>query len=166
MCTPQASATVQPHIRRACGVRRCLCAQTGFLDNNAYIRELTLKSMLSLGPRMSQKTLNNSVLKYLSKLQVCGACPCKPCAHALSARHRCPFPRTCAGPDGVLRMGCLPPFSRACKGPDGVLHTGCLACASGGRCSATRCRNLACAPQAWEGCVASRGRKLCRLCNG
>eukprot|EP00983_Pelagomonas_calceolata_P004080 132619-Pelagomonas_calceolata.AAC.2 len=44
--------------------------QTGFLDSNAYIRELTLKSMLSLGPRMSQKTLNNSVLKHLSKLQV------------------------------------------------------------------------------------------------
>lgn len=40
------------------------------MDTNAYIRELTLKSMLSLGPRMSQKTLNNSVLKYLSKLQV------------------------------------------------------------------------------------------------
>lgn len=47
--------------------------QTGFTDGNAYIRELTLKSMLSLAPKMSNKTLTQNVLKHLSKLQVgCG----------------------------------------------------------------------------------------------
>ena len=44
--------------------------QTGFTDGNAYIRELTLKSMLALAPRMSNKTLTQNVLKHLSKLQV------------------------------------------------------------------------------------------------
>lgn len=44
--------------------------QTGFSDTHAYIRELTLKSMLSLAPKMSNKTLVTSVLKHLSKLQV------------------------------------------------------------------------------------------------
>ncbi|KAG2438971.1 hypothetical protein HYH02_010763 [Chlamydomonas schloesseri] len=44
--------------------------QTGFTDGHAYIRELTLKSMLSLAPKMSNKTLVTSVLKHLSKLQV------------------------------------------------------------------------------------------------
>ena len=46
--------------------------QTGFTDGNAYIRELTLKSMLALAPRMSNKTLTQNVLKHLSKLQVRG----------------------------------------------------------------------------------------------
>jgi SCY1-like protein 1 len=46
--------------------------QTGFGDANAYIRELTLKSMLSLAPKMSNKTLTQNVLKHLSKLQVIG----------------------------------------------------------------------------------------------
>ncbi|PNH01436.1 N-terminal kinase-like protein, partial [Tetrabaena socialis] len=44
--------------------------QTGFNDSHAYIRELTLKSMLALAPKMSNKTLVTSVLKHLSKLQV------------------------------------------------------------------------------------------------
>ena len=44
---------------------------TGFTDTNAYLRELTLKSMLTLAPKLSQKTLNQSLLKYLAKLQVC-----------------------------------------------------------------------------------------------
>ena len=56
---------------------------TGFSDSNAYLRELTLKSMLVLAPKLSQKTLNQSLLKFLAKLQVrpdqmlhCGiACP-------------------------------------------------------------------------------------------
>ena len=43
--------------------------QTGFNDANAYIRELTLKSMLALAPKMSNKTLTQNVLKHLSKLQ-------------------------------------------------------------------------------------------------
>ena len=47
---------------------------TGFGDSNAYLRELTLKSMLVLAPKLSQKTLNQSLLKFLAKLQVC-ACP-------------------------------------------------------------------------------------------
>ncbi|EFJ49788.1 hypothetical protein VOLCADRAFT_80567 [Volvox carteri f. nagariensis] len=44
--------------------------QTGFTDTHAYIRELTLKSMLVLAPKMANKTLVSSVLKHLSKLQV------------------------------------------------------------------------------------------------
>ena len=44
--------------------------QTGFSDANAYIRELTLKSMLILAPKLSNKTLTQSVLKHLSKLQI------------------------------------------------------------------------------------------------
>ena len=47
---------------------------TGFGDSNAYLRELTLKSMLVLAPKLSQKTLNQSLLKFLAKLQV-WACP-------------------------------------------------------------------------------------------
>ena len=43
---------------------------TGFSDSNAYLRELTLKSMLVLAPKLSQKTLNQSLLKFLAKLQV------------------------------------------------------------------------------------------------
>lgn len=44
--------------------------QTGFSDANAYIRELTLKSMLILAPKLTNKTLTQSVLKHLSKLQI------------------------------------------------------------------------------------------------
>ncbi len=43
---------------------------TGFSDANAYLRELTLKSMLILAPKLSQKTVNQSLLKHLAKLQV------------------------------------------------------------------------------------------------
>ena len=43
---------------------------TGFLDSNAYLRELTLKSMLLLAPKLTQRTLNQSLLKSLAKLQV------------------------------------------------------------------------------------------------
>ena len=45
-------------------------AASGFADSNAYLRELTLKSMLILAPKLSQKTLNQSLLKHLAKLQV------------------------------------------------------------------------------------------------
>lgn len=45
-------------------------ASTGFSDSNAYLRELTLKSMLVLAPKLTQKTLNQSLLKHLAKLQV------------------------------------------------------------------------------------------------
>ncbi len=51
---------------------------TGFTDSNAYLRELTLKSMLVLAPKLSQKSLNQSLLKYLAKLQ---ARP-RPASHA------------------------------------------------------------------------------------
>ena len=44
---------------------------TGFNDANAYLRELTLKSMAVLGPKLTQRTLNQSLLKHLAKLQVC-----------------------------------------------------------------------------------------------
>ncbi|RYQ91355.1 hypothetical protein Ahy_B09g097246 isoform F [Arachis hypogaea] len=43
---------------------------TGFSDTSAFLRELTLKSMLTLAPKLSQRTISGSLLKYLSKLQV------------------------------------------------------------------------------------------------
>ncbi|GMJ14319.1 cytoplasmic tRNA export protein [Hibiscus trionum] len=43
---------------------------TGFSDTSAFLRELTLKSMLLLVPKLSQRNLSGSLLKYLSKLQV------------------------------------------------------------------------------------------------
>ncbi|OAY46421.1 probable inactive serine/threonine-protein kinase scy1 [Manihot esculenta] len=43
---------------------------TGFSDTSAFLRELTLKSMLILAPKLSQRTFSGSLLKYLSKLQV------------------------------------------------------------------------------------------------
>ncbi|XP_019052793.1 PREDICTED: probable inactive serine/threonine-protein kinase scy1 isoform X2 [Nelumbo nucifera] len=43
---------------------------TGFSDTSAFLRELTLKSMLILAPKLSQHTISGSLLKYLSKLQV------------------------------------------------------------------------------------------------
>ncbi|KAK7394682.1 hypothetical protein VNO78_15217 [Psophocarpus tetragonolobus] len=43
---------------------------TGFSDTSAFLRELTLKSMLILAPKLSQRTMSGSLLKYLSKLQV------------------------------------------------------------------------------------------------
>jgi len=42
----------------------------GFNDSNPYLRELTLKSLAVLGPKLSQKTLSQSLLKHLAKLQV------------------------------------------------------------------------------------------------
>ncbi|WOK95872.1 putative inactive serine/threonine-protein kinase scy1 isoform X4 [Canna indica] len=42
----------------------------GFADTSAFLRELTLKSMLVLAPKLSQRTISGSLLKYLSKLQV------------------------------------------------------------------------------------------------
>ena len=44
--------------------------QLGFTDANPYIRELTLKSMVILAPKLQQRTLNQNLLKYLAKLQV------------------------------------------------------------------------------------------------
>jgi SCY1-like protein 1 len=44
--------------------------QTGFSDENAYMRELTLKAVLPLAPRLSQATLTQGLLKHLSRLQV------------------------------------------------------------------------------------------------
>lgn len=43
---------------------------TGFSDTSAFLRELTLKSMLVLAPKLSQRTISGSLLKFLSKLQV------------------------------------------------------------------------------------------------
>ncbi|KAL8490218.1 hypothetical protein ACS0TY_025941 [Phlomoides rotata] len=42
----------------------------GFSDTSAFLRELTLKSMLILAPKLSQRTMAGSLLKFLSKLQV------------------------------------------------------------------------------------------------
>lgn len=44
----------------------------GFTDENAYIRELTVKAVLTLAPKMKQATLNQNLLKHLSRLQVRG----------------------------------------------------------------------------------------------
>ncbi|XP_047147524.1 N-terminal kinase-like protein isoform X1 [Vigna umbellata] len=43
---------------------------TGFSDTSAFLRELTLKSMLILAPKLSQRTFSGSLLKHLSRLQV------------------------------------------------------------------------------------------------
>ncbi|XWS56935.1 hypothetical protein CRYUN_Cryun09bG0128200 [Craigia yunnanensis] len=43
---------------------------TGFADTSAFLRELTLKSMLILACKLSQRTMSGSFLKYLSKSQV------------------------------------------------------------------------------------------------
>lgn len=42
----------------------------GFGDTTPFLRELTLKSMLTLIPKISQRNINSSLLKYLAKLQV------------------------------------------------------------------------------------------------
>ncbi|KAI3891146.1 hypothetical protein MKW98_007451 [Papaver atlanticum] len=52
------TAKVYPHV------------STGFSDTSAFLRELTLKSMLIWAPKLSQRTIAGSLLKYLSKLQV------------------------------------------------------------------------------------------------
>ena len=43
---------------------------TGFNDGTAYLRELTLKSLLQVAPKLSQRTMTSSLLKHLAKLQV------------------------------------------------------------------------------------------------
>ncbi|GAQ83172.1 Cytoplasmic tRNA export protein [Klebsormidium nitens] len=43
---------------------------TGFADSSPFTRELTLKSMLTIVPKLSQRTLTGALLKHLSKLQV------------------------------------------------------------------------------------------------
>jgi len=42
----------------------------GFGDATAFLRELTLKSMLHVAPKVSQRTLTSSLLKHLAKLQM------------------------------------------------------------------------------------------------
>ncbi|KAK8575749.1 hypothetical protein V6N12_063410 [Hibiscus sabdariffa] len=42
---------------------------TGFSGTSAFLRELTLKSLLLLAPNLSQRNLSGSLLKYLSKLK-------------------------------------------------------------------------------------------------
>ena len=42
---------------------------TGFTDEDAFLRELTLKSTLNLAPKLSQRA-HQSLLKHLSKLQI------------------------------------------------------------------------------------------------
>jgi SCY1-like protein 1 len=42
----------------------------GFNDGTAFLRELTLKSLLQVVPQLSQRTLTSSLLKHLAKLQV------------------------------------------------------------------------------------------------
>ena len=44
--------------------------QSGFADDNAYIRELTLKATLALAPKLKQATLAGPLLRHLNKLQM------------------------------------------------------------------------------------------------
>ena len=53
----------------------------GFTDANPYLRELTLKSMAVLGAKLSQKTLSQSLLKHLAKLQVGASWEWEPVRH-------------------------------------------------------------------------------------
>ena len=43
---------------------------TGFNDQDPFVRELTLRTVLLLAPKLTQRTLGSSLLKHLSKLQV------------------------------------------------------------------------------------------------
>jgi SCY1-like protein 1 len=43
---------------------------TGYSDSTAYVRELTLKCTLVVAPKLQQKTINQQLLKHLSKLQI------------------------------------------------------------------------------------------------
>jgi len=43
---------------------------TGFSDTTVSIHELIMKSMLVLAPKLSQRIISGSLLKYLSKLHV------------------------------------------------------------------------------------------------
>ncbi|KAL1734884.1 armadillo-type protein [Schizophyllum commune] len=43
--------------------------KTGFDDTVAVIREATVKSLLLLAPKLSDRTLNNDLLRYLAKMQ-------------------------------------------------------------------------------------------------
>lgn len=42
----------------------------GFNDNTAIIREQTLKAVSTLAPKLHSKTINNSLLRHLAKLQL------------------------------------------------------------------------------------------------
>ena len=64
---------------------------TGFSDSNAYLRELTLKSMLLLAPKLSQRTINQVLLKHLAKLQVSQTLSLR--AHTSRPVRRCRMPR-------------------------------------------------------------------------
>ncbi|CAG8581402.1 8997_t:CDS:10 [Ambispora gerdemannii] len=43
---------------------------TGFADTAPVIREMTVKSVLLLAPKLSEKIINNDLLRYLAKLQI------------------------------------------------------------------------------------------------
>ncbi|ORY43541.1 ARM repeat-containing protein [Neocallimastix californiae] len=43
---------------------------TGFNDTSSIIREATIKSILLLGPKLSDRIINNDLLRYLAKLQI------------------------------------------------------------------------------------------------
>ena len=43
---------------------------TGYTDAAAFVRELTLKCTLVVAPKLQQKTINQQLLKHLSKLQI------------------------------------------------------------------------------------------------
>ncbi|KAJ3100970.1 hypothetical protein HDU97_001726 [Phlyctochytrium planicorne] len=42
---------------------------TGFMDTSAIVRESTLKAILVIIPKLSEKIINNDLLRYLAKLQ-------------------------------------------------------------------------------------------------
>jgi SCY1-like protein 1 len=43
---------------------------TGFNDGDPFVRELTLRTVLLLAPKLTERTLGSNLLKHLSKLQV------------------------------------------------------------------------------------------------
>jgi hypothetical protein len=93
---------------------------TGFGDSNAYLRELTLKSMLVLAPKLSAKTLNQSLLKFLAKLQARALLhgplplPCTLPQELLCTQHELPvdnFP-----PTPCPQVSCTPcPWGHSCS---------------------------------------------------
>jgi SCY1-like protein 1 len=42
----------------------------GLQEANAFTREQALKAMLPIAPKLSQRTLNGTLLKHLARLQV------------------------------------------------------------------------------------------------
>lgn len=51
----------------------CQALNAGFGDTQKLLRELTLKSMLSLAPKLNNLNINDRLMRTLAKLQVCAS---------------------------------------------------------------------------------------------